>query len=291
MKKLLFISLVSCIVAYFTGWPVNAVNSCRNGIMLWADQIFPTLFIFIIISDLLINTKILDEISNRIIVIASFVCGCIFGFPMGAKLAGDLYGKGIISQRKAGLLAAASNHFSPVFISAYCLNGCLGLSCMNIPTYIILYTPSVAVLLYLLAGMKKNNKKAASKFEFNIQIYDAAIVNSFEILIRLCGYIVFFTIVTDIFKKFNHAGIGLFASMLEVTNGIKNIPSVCPDVNSAYILCIGLLSMQGLSGLAQTMSILNRHKISCKSYISCKAILTAMSLVLGRILLFFVHIN
>lgn len=259
--------------------------------MLWADQIFPTLFIFIIISDLLINTKILDEISNRIIVIASFVCGCIFGFPMGAKLAGDLYGKGIISRRNAGLLAAASNHFSPVFISAYCLKVCLGLSNLNIPTYIILYTPSVAVLLYLLASMKKNNKKAASKFEFNIQIYDAAIVNSFEILIRLCGYIVFFTIVTDIFKGFNHAGINLFTSMFEVTNGIKNIPSICPDINSAYILCIGLLSMQGLSGLAQTMSILNRHKISCKSYISCKAILTVMSLVLGRILLFFVHVN
>lgn len=63
-----------------------------------------------------------------------------------------------------------------------------------------LYLPSAIGMIAMLrlTKQKLNTKIPAQGFKLNMQIVDAGIMKGFETLIKLCGYIVLFSIVSRI---------------------------------------------------------------------------------------------
>ncbi len=125
------------------------------------------------------------------------------------------------------------------------------------------------------------NRTPASRFHIDMQIVDTGITQSFETLIRLCGYIVIFSILAHIIWQFSFAGKAtqiLLTGVLEVTNGIGTLPESGLPEQVRYLLALGFLSFGGLSGIVQTGSMIKPADLSLRNYCRDKVIITILVL-------------
>ncbi len=312
MKKILFTCVFVCLILYSCFFPEIIVEASKNGILIWLHQILPALLPFTILSSVLLKSRFLDSLkgnANIIAIMLTMICGFAFGFPIGAKLSSDFYKNHMLSEKQATLLAITTNNFSPMYVCGFALPLLFGTNQYNIITYILLYLlPLIWVAVYLIVTymresnllqssnnivrLPKNDKTDkrtdihSSTFRLNIQILDESIVSGFLSLIKICGYIVFFSIVAEICINLwtNPPVIGNFLlKNLEISNGISLLSQDTFPEHTKYVLAIQLLSFGGLSGIAQTASLLEASGLSTYKYIIGKVILSLFLTLLSVI--------
>ena len=123
----------------------------------------------------------------------------------------------------------------------------------------------------------------------DMQILDAGIINGFETLIKLCGYIVLFSIVCAFLQQLpfmTPRALLLATGTLEVTNAVAALAASSYGVPFQSVLAILFLSWGGLSGIAQSTSILQTAGLSVKTYVKQKCILFAVTLGCSLLLFF-----
>ena len=299
LKKSLFIAFILLFCIYYILFPAQVSACAKAGIMVWFNQIFPLLFIFTILSNLIISTNVLQSIPKKHIMLITYMIGIIFGFPIGAKLTADFCSRGYIDKNHREILSALANHFSLPFIITYALSGQLNIhSCYSI--YLVsLYLPSAIGMIALLSIDKNDSltqKIPAQGFKLNMQIVDAGIMKGFETLIKLCGYIVLFSIIARMPQIIADKAIiqkpvfiDIMSSILEATNGINIICELPLPHTLSILLCIFLLSFGGMSCIVQTKSIFQGQHYNLKKYILLKSIMSLLSclifIILFRILI------
>lgn len=284
-------------VFYFIAAPTEALYASRRGLYLWFDQLLPTLLPFSILSYIVLASGLFSGTKNRTKTkISSYewyiiFCGFLFGFPIGSKLTADLYQNGKISKKNASILCCFTNNLSPVFVTT-AFTTMLHLTVSPV-LYFVLYGVPLCYGLTRLALSKEQisvQKNAASGFHLNMQIIDAGIVNGFETLIRICGYIMLFSILSELIKQLpfhNTMACLVLVGCTEVTNGIACLAdSACSDTMK-YLLATLFLAWNGISGLFQTASILSKTDLSVRQYVSQKTVLLFMQLCITGILFFF----
>ena len=98
-----------------------------EGLDLAVKLILPSVFPFLLITDVLITSiraekvTVLHRAFERIFRIsgegiATFFCGILCGFPVGAKMSTELYKNGIISKCECERLMSFSNNASPAYV-------------------------------------------------------------------------------------------------------------------------------------------------------------------------------
>lgn len=299
MKKLLFVITCVSIIVFFVLCPAKATEASLNGIMLWYHNIFPVLFPCVIISNIVLGTELLDGFKDsKLMIIVLIACGLCLGFPVGGKLTADLYKRKYINYNQANYIFPLINNISPSFVASVMLSQCLDMQNMTAVTFIILYAPSAIMALYYGIKYKQNNNtkkqkiKTTSRFRINMQIIDAGIISGFETLIKLCGYIVVFSIIVQIIKliSYNDALIvSLATGLVEVTNGVVNVGLLDTAQDTKYILSMFLASFGGLSCFAQAKSLMEDTDISPMNYILTKILLSAVTVILSILVLFFLR--
>lgn len=139
MKNKLFLTGIILILFFVLRFPAEALSASRDGLKLWLETLLPTLLPFMILTGVLVHTdgitKILHPIAPFFKVLFGlspggtyvFLLGLLTGYPMGAKLAADLYYAGKISRQETEYLLTFCNNASPVFLTTYvgqiCLEG------------------------------------------------------------------------------------------------------------------------------------------------------------------------
>lgn len=313
MKKILFTCVILILIIYSFFFPEITVDAARNGIQIWFHQILPALLPFTILSAVLVKSDFLKSFkgnANLIAVILTMICGFIFGFPVGAKLSSDFYKQNLLSEKQASVLAITTNNFSPLYVCGFAMSLLFASKEYNICTYVLLYLiPLIIVTIYLLLHdpnralqsmsnrKEPSHKKPTSSFHLDMQVMDAGIISGFEALIKICGYIVMFSIIaeiatTTISNLVNEPPmlVTFLLGNLEITNGI-NLLSECNISESLkYIAAIQSLSFGGLSGIAQTGSILSVSGLSIHKYIIGKAALSLLLTLLSVIYVFFIRL-
>lgn len=316
MKKILFTCVFVSFILYACFKPNVVVEASKSGILIWFQQILPALLPFTIISSILLKSNFLDSFkgnANIIAIVITMICGFVFGFPIGAKLSSDFYKNHMLSEKQATLLAIMTNNFSPMYVCGFALPLLFGTNQPLTATYALLYLlPLVLVTIYLIATYMRestlwnnnittccNSSKIESQriksnkpldishdFHLNMQILDDSIINGFLSLIKICGYIVFFSIVAQIFTNLwtNPPFIlDFLLKNLEISNGISLLSQNTYSKNTKYVLVIQLLSLGGLSGMAQTASFLESSGLSTYKYIIGKVILSLFLTLLSVI--------
>ncbi len=288
-SKIIFIGLFMWLI-YFILYPQEAYSASCDGILLWFYQILPTLLPYAILSNIILSSNILFSagVSHRklfgsisSVECFAILCGMLFGFPIGSKLSADLLEKKLISTERAQILCAFTNNMSPAFVITFVLTQTLQRTDLILPTCLILYgIPLTYGLIRLLHTDTISTQKPASGFHVNMQIIDAGITSSFETLIRLCGYIVMFSILTHIVMQFpllGTAGSICLTGILEITNGIAALGSSELPQYLQYPLAIFFLCFGGISGIAQTGSMILRTGLSLYSYIKTRLLLAILT--------------
>ena len=272
----------------------------RRGLTLWFEQILPTLLPFSVVSYIILHSNLFSHSArtkdHRFLRIQPeewyvIFCGFLFGFPIGSKLSADLYEHHRITRKRAQVLACFTNNLSPVFVTSVLVNQ-LHFSSV-VPFFLLLYGIPLCICLVLLSSRKTEHfvhEKKASRFQLNMQIVDAGIINGFETLIKICGYIMMFSILTQMLLSvpWSHTVIPvLLSGCLEVTTGVATLGQSDITDSYKYILALFMLSLNGICGLCQTASILSQTNLSMRSYCKHKLIIVLLVLTGGIGLFFF----
>jgi len=308
MKKKMFILIILLSLFYILRFPAITIQAAGNGLVLWFEQVLPSLLPFAILSNIMIASDILPSMIGKILPFiqkllpvstsGAFVLlsGFLFGFPMGSKNCAKLLLDGKITKAEAEILFIITNNMSPVFIQSYILHQQL-----KMPSYfgwsiLILYLPPLLAGTFLLHHCPANKnikKKSASRLKINFQIVDAGIMNGFETLTKIGGYIMLFSIMASCFLMIpmpvylKTACIGI----TELTNGIHYLSSTSLASESKYILAMIFTAFGGLSGVAQTSAMIKDTDLSMKKYVFWKLVLCIITGILSAVIMQLVPIN
>lgn len=268
--------------------PKAVFNGASEGLLLWFQIILPTLFPFIMITNLLLYTDSVHYISRifgtllshifkvskngSFAVIAGFLCG----YPMGAKVAGDLITGGYIAEEEGKYLLSFCNNTSPVFIMNFIIWKTLDREELLIPSIVILLgTPMLLSFIFrklYLKGEKcfQNQKEEiGNRNRWNFQIMDDCIMNGFETITKVGGYIILFSVILSLSQSLPCKPVLLHVLLpsLEVTNGIAMIGKSNIIFEMKYPAIIGLTSFGGFCSAAQTQCMIQKTKIPLLPYI------------------------
>lgn len=258
---------------------------------IWKNSIFPSLFPFFVISEILVNYGFIEfvgelfkPIMKKLFKVSGsaayvFIMGMISGFPSSAKYVRELYKQKLIDE-KCGTKILLFTHFSnPLFIlgtiSITFLNnkntGLLILICHYISNIII------GLIFRNYAPSKNENTKFSFKNSINLmtahrlkykksfgEIISNSVINSVNTLLLILGTITLFLIITTIIDQnlnlipYHQA---ILNGTIEMTQGLKYISIVEISLKLKTIISTMFISFGGLSVHMQVMSILSDTQI------------------------------
>ena len=278
--------------------PKAVFNGASEGLLLWFQIILPTLFPFILITNLLLYTNSIHYICDALgrvlcrifgvsregsfAVITGFLCG----YPMGAKVTADLLETGYISETEGKYLLSFCNNTSPVFIFNFIVWKTFGDDSLLVPSLLLLLgTPILCSFFfrrYYLQGAKKfqtiRNRQSPEK-SWNFKVVDTCIMDGFETITKVGGYIILFSVILTLMKSmpWQPAAMQLLLPSLEMTNGIVLLGQADLPMKIVYPAVMGLTVFGGFCAIAQTQCMIQKTSLSVLHYIIEKLITAAVT--------------
>lgn len=295
MKRRFFLIFIIGLFGIMLLFPKPVFNGASEGLLLWFQIVLPTLLPFIIISNLMIHTnaisfiaRILGPSLNRILGVSGYgsfavLAGFLCGYPMGAKVTSDLLKKNYISAQEGQYLLSFCNNTSPMFILSYVVWQNLKDESLTAPSIVILVlSPVICSFFFRSYYFRKQQKVPYSAADssqesvtFHFNILDSCMMDSFEAIVKVGGYIMLFSILIEIvgILPFHNPLLHqLFLPMLEVTNGIPMICASCSSPLLRWVLVLGLTSFGGFCAAAQTNCMIQGTGLTIFPYIIQKLI-------------------
>lgn len=297
MKRLVLPFVLILFFILMLLFPAPVFAGASRGLLLWFQSVLPTLLPFMILCSLMVRTNALAIIertagpvfsglfgvsgNGAFAVIAGFLCG----YPMGAKVTAELIRNHKISLSEGNYLLSFCNNTSPMFIISYVVWQKLHRQELTIPVLLIqLFSPVFCSmgfrhyykqrLDFNAAYMKKPFPAKTEKEPF-FHILDGCMMDSFEAIVKVGGYMMLFSIVPALIQEWVPALTHfhtLLLSSLEITGGVELL---CADSLSSahqFVSVMALVSFGGWCAVAQTGSMIQGTGLSVRSYIIEKLI-------------------
>ena len=311
MKQRIITLFCICLLLFLLVHPEEALLSAKDGMSLWLNVMIPTLLPFLILTGILLKTGNIPQLleplapfwkhffgispAGAYVLILGFLCG----YPMGAKLAHDLYINHQISQREGEYLLTFSCNASPAFIFSYLSQNILEGKIPPHSLLLILLSADFVCMLFFRFLVYHGNTVSSVKPEYRKKetyqqdstgvILDVSIMSGFETITRLGGYILIFSL---LFTGFYHywpvcsQNKILLTSPIELTTGLHQIAQSAFSWKIKYITSMTLTAFGGFCVMFQTKSVLE-EKLSILPYIFAKCLnasLVFLFLVLSNII-------
>lgn len=295
MKKT-WISILIMSLFIFIGFQIlteskEILKSVTFSFNIWKNNIFPSLFPFFVLSEILMNygfvelcAEILKPLMVRFFKTSSnsafiFVMSIISGFPSNAKYTRELLNQGLIDENEATKILMFTCFSNPLFIlgtvSILFLNnkevGILILICHYISNFIIGFlfrnvhpTKEKDTSVSLKRAISSmHQKRINNPLNFG-QVLTRSLQKSIETLLLILGTVTTFLVITTIIDhniQLGNYNQSILNGFIEMTQGLKyvsilNIPLKLKSILSAMILSFG-----GLSVHMQVESIISDTKI------------------------------
>lgn len=295
MRQLIYSCAFILLFFIMLGNPSLTLAGATSGLLLWFQIVLPTLLPFFIITNVLIQTNAITYISNicypvfrRLFHVSKDGCfailsGFLCGYPIGAKVTADLVHTNHISLTEAKYLLSFCNNTSPAFITSYVIMQQFGEKDLLIPSLFIIYIAPVICSFvfrrfYKIEIPLSNPIFQTTKVSFRFEMLDHSIMNAFENITKVGGYIILFSILISLGSTLPLVPI---LSILEITNGIPLILNHISVFSMQYIAILALTSFGGVCAIAQTNSMLSDTQLSIFPYIIEKLITTLVTSLLS----------
>lgn len=291
-KSLIITIISSLLIIQIIVAPKLCIDSAVSGALLFFYKVFPSLFPFLVISNIILaydGVYIYSKIFGKLLckplglpVECSFVLiiSMLCGYPLGAKYSCDLYERKIIDKVTCERLVNIASNPSPLFIL-----GSVGTSMLNstLIGYILLFSCYAScIIIGLLLPNKNRTKKgsASAKHDFVAINIGSALKNSVENALNtslsIGGFVIIFSVVITFVKNrlFINSEIieNSFIGLIEMTNGCNLVSSTNCGLYIKIIIISFILSFSGLSIIAQVYSFTYKHNVSMIKYTAIKAI-------------------
>lgn len=270
--------------------PEITVLGAKTGLNLWLNSVVPSLLPFLIFSNLLFEadavsylTALLSPLCRLLFgtskdgsfaVISGFLCG----FPMGSKSCLELVKHQKIKKEEAAYLVSFCNNASPAFVISFICHGIFsGKNGLLLPVLFSFYSaPLITGILFRFLFRKQTNEpdlslqSSSPPAAFQFQYLDHAIMNAFQTIVRLGGYITFFAVLSAFLQSavFLPIPLRLFlTAVIELTTGASLLGKLPVSLKLRVIAVCACVSFGSLSGFAQSYTLLKEGEIPARYYL------------------------
>lgn len=290
--------MIPALLLYMLLFPKKVLADSLAGLDLWFHTVLPSLLPFMILSNALIGANVVSQLMRpfsgffrHVLGLSpeggyAWLLGLFCGFPMGARLTGDMYRQHRISREEAGYLLTFANQSSPMFLSTYVVLHGLGDSTMTLPVFVIFYASAfLTSLIFRIRSRRFGLPPSKPKKEVPEQtsygnLLDTSIMNGFEIITRLGGYIILFSILAGIVLQFPaplHTAAPFLSGLTEITTGIHTISGTTLPLQVKFTAIVCCTAFGGFSTVAQTSCMLNGTGLSIFTYLKGKLVNAAVA--------------
>ncbi len=270
-----------------------ASEQMRRGMRICFDTLVPSLFPFMVISELLVRSGACEPVSRLMRrpmeglfgvsgeCASALLLGIVCGFPVGAKAAASLYSRGDISKKDCEHLLSFCNFPSAPFVIFAVGEGMFGSRDIGILLYcIVLFSGLLYGMLFRLKGRKSDNTKASEadlSNENTLSLFSSSVVSAAASVISVCAFVTFFTCIVGCISSLFGAGSSsplraLLFSFFELTSGC----AACTSIDEPRLALIFAAAAGGWSGLSVFLQIYSLTRtdgeaLSLVPYIRSKA--------------------
>ncbi len=276
------------------------LKSVKFSFNIWQNNIFPSLFPFFMLSELLsyygfieLTSELCKGFMQKFFKMRGecafiLILSLISGFPSNAKYTKELYEKGLITEEEGSKILTFTHFSNPLFIlgtiSILFLNnkevGLLILICHYLGNFIIgLFfrnyhkneypKQSVSIKKAILA---MHNKRIHNKIGFG-EMLTKALMNTINTLFLILGIVTVFLVITTILDhnlNLTHYSQSILNGFIEMTQGLKYISILEIPLKLKAILSVMIISFGGLSVHMQIFSILSDTKIKYLPFLTAR---------------------
>lgn len=308
LYQILFTLISLYLIYLLLRYPALSLEYASTGLMLWFQKMIPTLLPFMILSGIMIRMNLTEKFvsfahpflhrlygtspNGSYTIVMGFLCG----FPMGARIIGELYQTGRLDREESSRLLAFCNNIGPIYFLSFVVPS-LTIDKLLLP-FVIMYgipllygilimrlLPSVQRALYKIGDVQfipalPNNGTSTSSTRNSacalplLAAIDDSVLSGLIGIAKLGGYMIFFNLLNIAFVPFhnlNETFLYLYNCLLEITSGIDH------SSHYLYTSILILLPFGGLSCIAQTYSMIQHTDLSIRSYILHKIIQTILT--------------
>lgn len=313
IKKYVFPLIIVIFLILLVSFSESSFKSAHTGFMLWANNVLPALLPFFICIELIKSTNLMEALGRLLEPIMkplfkvpgagafAIVMGISSGYPVGAKIVSDLRESNCCTKTEGERLLAFTNTSGPLFIIGSVGVGMFGDSKTGLLLLLTHFIASILVgILFSFYNAKDeeiihNNYVSKNKKAFKIsmlgELMSNAIKNSISTLLLICGYMIFFSVLTNILTNTNISlylskiieyFLGIFSfsadmslpiinGIMEVTGGVSEL-ALLKNIDYKELLpCVAfVLGFGGFSVCMQVNSIISNTDLSIKPYIGGK---------------------
>ena len=313
-------------LAGLIAYPSGSVEAAKRGLDICLELIIPSLFPFFVLSSMAIELglagilgKAAAPLMRRLFRLDGtcalpFLLGFIGGYPVGARAAISMYGRGELSKGDAERLLAFCNNSGPAFILGVVGAGVFRDSEAGLLLYLVHFISSVIVgLLFrgcrpgcVPAASEKAKDAPAEKKRFG-KVVTSGVSGAFSSVLGICGFDVIFSVVIKLLVisglipaaaggvAFVLGPLGvkaataeeLISGMIEMTSGVSALRGAAGSLGKNAVMAAFMLGWAGLSVHFQVLSFLAETGLSSKTYILGKLLHGVVSALLAALVFSF----
>ena len=272
-----------------------AAEGIRRGILLCSQSVIPSLFPFMVLSEMAVSSRrgsaTLNRLSRplcRLLRLSSMggssvLLGLIFGFPMGTKCALRAYDRGEMEKTECERVLALSCLPSSAF-----LVGTVGTALWNNTRLGVFLYGSILLAVVLCGALAGKKNATASALPMSApppqpfcKLLTGAVRSSAQSMLLICAYVLFFSALSETLGnvlntlQLPHHALTFLSMVLELSGGM-NIAAQAPSLFSAILASAGG-AWAGLSIHCQLLSFCDGRPLSYRRFLFFKLFHTLLS--------------
>lgn len=277
----------------------KVIYSVEFSFSVWKSSIFPSLFPFFIISEILINygfvelaSELFKPLMNKLFKVSGasayvFIMSLLSGFPSSAKYIREIYKQNLINEKEGTKILLFTHFSNPLFILGTISITFLNNKEVGLLILLVHYISNIIIGLIVrnLYPTKNEKTKFSFKHLFNIiktknsksfgSILSNAITNTINTLLLILGTITIFLIITTIIDNLLNITPyyqAILNGIIEMTQGLKYISLLDLPLKLKTIISTMFISFGGISVHMQIISILSDTKIKYLPFLLARII-------------------
>ena len=260
----------------------EVIESVGFSLSIWKENLFPSLFPFFVVSNMLIEYSFVDYLGKwfgqwmpKLFGLpkeASFVLfiSMISGFPSSAKYTSRLVNEGCITKEEGEQLLTFTHFSNPLFILGFIGTSLL---CNRKIAFLILFCHIFSNLIIGFLSKNESSKKGEKKrtvfpskkekLPFG-KVFSKSIMDSLNTTFLLLGVVTCFLALTTILQTFLPLSIEakvLISGLLEMTQGVKLVMTLPTSLCFQGLYMLLFISFGGFSVHMQVLSFISEENL------------------------------
>ena len=267
----------------------TAAQAVREGLALCGGSVIPALFPFLVVSRLFVATgsaaalgQLLAPLTRRMLGVSgpggtAMLLGLLGGYPVGAQTAGELVRTGAVSRQEGQRLLLFCNNCGPAFALGVAGVGCFGSLRAGALLWLIHVSAAVLTALLTRSTSSPEGRTSPSAPMSLVSAFPGAVRGAGEGMLHVCGFVVFFLVLTRLLTALTGLEHPLPLGLLELTGGILRLSGTRGD----FVLAAALMGWGGVCVHCQTAAVLEGSGLHVRGYLSAKAAQAVLSAALA----------